>query len=213
MAQAEIVGSIGDVCVRRADAELFRPAQWLNDTCISAYFELLMTEKYHESDVLLLPGSMAFFMSHAGADDVLRQLQELQAFDKLLIVLAMNDNSDVHLAEGGSHWTLLAFCKQEKAFWHCDSCVPSGNGGAARALADKMQAAYGDMYKFMEVAVPQQQNAYDCGMHVLVTADVLCSMKANKVLEMGEEFSKALQIRCQPKAVAALRRLLLALFI
>jgi hypothetical protein len=68
MAQAEIVGSIGDVCVRRADAELFRPAQWLNDTCISAYFELLMTEKYPESDVLLLPGSMAFFMSHAGVN-------------------------------------------------------------------------------------------------------------------------------------------------
>lgn len=212
MAQAEIVGSIGDVCVRRADAELFRPAQWLNDTCISAYFELLMTEKYPESDVLLLPGSMAFFMSHAGDDDVLRQLQELQAFDKPLIILAINDNTDVHLAEGGSHWTLLAFCKQEKAFCHFDSCAPSGNGRAARALANKLQAAYGDTYRFLEVAVPQQQNAYDCGMHVLVTADVMCYMKAKEVLKMGEEFSEALQIRCQPKAVAALRRLLLALF-
>ena len=38
--------SVGDVCVRRSDAELLRPGHWLNDTCIALYFELLTLEKF-----------------------------------------------------------------------------------------------------------------------------------------------------------------------
>lgn len=62
--------SVGDVCVRRSDAELLRPGRWLNDTCIALYFELLKLEKYPHAGALLLSGCSAFFLLHGGAQQL-----------------------------------------------------------------------------------------------------------------------------------------------
>lgn len=75
--QDEIVGSFGDICVRRSDAELFGPGQWLNDTCISAYLEFLTTEKYEDSKLLLVPGSTAYFLLHGGTLFRFKKIEKL----------------------------------------------------------------------------------------------------------------------------------------
>mmetsp|Transcript_2976 Transcript_2976/g.8724 ORF Transcript_2976/g.8724 Transcript_2976/m.8724 type:complete len:212 (-) Transcript_2976:1293-1928(-) len=209
---AEKVLSLGDVCVRRSDAELLRPGCWLNDTCIALYFELITLEKYPEANVLLLPGCTTFFLLNGDNTDVQQQLAQMQAETKQLVVLAVNDNSLVDEANGGSHWSLLSFTGSDGTFRHYDSCAPSANTAVARRLAAKLRHPLGGSEAFEEVSVPHQSNAYDCGVHVLATADVLCERVHARQPVSGDATSEVLHRRCQPSAVAALRRLLLAMF-
>lgn len=92
-----------------------------------------------------------------------------------LALFAVNNNPDVQLAGGGSHWSLLAYWAPQQAFLHFDSMAGSNRGAAAAVVA----AAAVPGARLREVAsAPQQANGYDCGLYVLALARLLCQRYA-----------------------------------
>ena len=101
----------------------------------------------------------------------------------------MNDNTDVRRADGGTHWSLLAFrrgrCSSDgrgggDRFEHFDSSPAVSNRAAADALARSAAPSLGAAAVEAANAVrhdppdaPKQTNGWDCGVYALAVARAL----------------------------------------
>ncbi|GIL91946.1 hypothetical protein Vretimale_18558 [Volvox reticuliferus] len=138
-------------------------------------------------------------------------LAPLKPDRKGLVIFAVNDNPEVDLAAGGSHWTLLVYHRPSNTFRHYDSSPShqtdgngrsSGSTQAARRLADAVgpaltgagggAGAAAALPSLVEVrCMPRQTNCYDCGMYVLAVARAVCQwwLRGPEVAREGAEGS------------------------
>jgi sentrin-specific protease 8 len=90
------------------------------------------------------PGTL---LVSAGADDAKQQAEALRLAGKALILFAVNDNPFADVADGGMHWTLLAYTRGDHTFRHLDSGHSGGssssNDVAACGIAAKLAPVLG----------------------------------------------------------------------
>ena len=124
---------------------------------------------------------MTFFLANCEAEDAAVITAPLSVDTRSLVLFALND-AGVGQANGGSHWTLLALNRQRggtadgASFTHYDSLPQSRNIGVARRVAETIAAALrlpSGSARVEAARVPQQINSYDCGLHALLTVQVL----------------------------------------
>ena len=86
------------------------------------------------------------------------------------MIIAINDNMSADYP-GGTHWALLVWHSKAGSFYYYDSLLDH-NERAARKTAHAMSASLGAKIpiNFVKVTVNQQNNNYDCGMHLLAIA-------------------------------------------
>ncbi|GAB4825393.1 hypothetical protein Ancab_008266 [Ancistrocladus abbreviatus] len=96
---------------------------------------------------------------------------------KKAVIFPVNDNEDVTQAEGGSHWSLLAFERDSNLSIHHDS-YGGANSRYARRLHASVVGFMGSSEsngRYMEYTqTPQQVNGYDCGLYVTAIARAIC---------------------------------------
>ncbi|CAI9105181.1 OLC1v1004045C1 [Oldenlandia corymbosa var. corymbosa] len=178
----EKVLSYGDVVLRRSDLGILSGPHFLNDRIIEFYFSYLSSDLSAE-DVLLVPPSISQWIKECpgSIEDFVKPLNFRQ---KKLILFPVNDNTDVSLAEGGCHWSLLAYLRSGKVFVHHDSSSGSMNAIQARRLLSRVQPYTVYDASFVECpSVPKQTNGYDCGLYVCAFARAIC----NWFKEVSEE--------------------------
>ncbi len=169
--------SFHDVLLRQTDVDLLKGPYWLNDQLVAFYFEYLTHEVVPNASLRFLPGAAAFLLKNGTVEDVdvcfVRPLK-LKQCD--VIFMAVNDNPNVTQAEGGTHWSLLIWVRQECTFVHLDS-YGGVNNEPARDTAKKLHAVLsteGSM-KFVAPLVPQQTNGSDCALYLLKFAQILAT--------------------------------------
>lgn len=168
-----------DVVLRRSDLDILSGPYFLNDRIIEFCFSYL-SSCYPSQDILLVPPSIAFWIMKCPVIEALKDfLEPLQLTNKTLVIFPVNDNDDVSRAEGGSHWSLLAYNRNANLFVHHDSSI-SMNKEPAKQLYNAVVGYMGDSdsaskAKFLECAdSPKQVNGYDCGLYVIAIARVIC---------------------------------------
>lgn len=175
----EMILSYNDVVLRQSDLGILSGPYCLNDRIIEFYFSYL-SSSYPSEDILLLPPSIPFWMIHSPDIQSLEDfLRPLNLFSRKLVIFPVNDNDDVTEANGGSHWSLLAFERDANVFVHHDSCHGINKKHAKRLY----EAVVGYMAKsntgseadYLEChSTPQQVNCYDCGLYVIGIARIIC---------------------------------------
>ena len=96
-------------------------------------------------------------------------LEPLNAHNRSFIFFAVNDQQLLSAA-GGSHWNLLVFSKPENTFYNFDSLY--GNSTASDQLVNVMKKYLKcSDAKFVHADTLQQNNGFDCGIHVLCNVD------------------------------------------
>ncbi|KAH8815485.1 hypothetical protein F5884DRAFT_667842 [Xylogone sp. PMI_703] len=143
---------------------------WLTDNTIAFWEEYLEREqlrKYPSSNIVLLRPSMAFMLMQT--PDPLTLKEALPNFSRTThIFLPINDNRNVSVAEGGSHWSLLLVSVIDGVAFHYDSLTPS-NYQEARLATHKLSQLLGRPLRFMNLDdSPQQENSSDCGVYVCI---------------------------------------------
>lgn len=171
----EKILSYNDVVLRQSDLRILNGPHFLNDRIIEFYFSYL-SSSHPSQDILLVPPAITFWIMNCPDTSSLKDfLQPLNLPSKKLVIFPINNNDDVSKAEGGTHWSLLAFEKTTGFFVHHDS-FSGGNLNHAKRL-------YKTLVPFMGVSgagymechcSPQQENSYDCGSYVLATAKEIC---------------------------------------
>ena len=90
------------------------------------------------------------------------------------LFLALNNNDDPSVPEGGSHWTLLLVHKTECLALHYDSLACT-NEVEARRITTRMSKMLGVQLRYVNMETPQQSNGSDCGVYVCLETSALLS--------------------------------------
>ncbi|QIW99885.1 hypothetical protein AMS68_005403 [Peltaster fructicola] len=156
-----------DVRLTREDVDSIRN-DWLTDNAIAFWQEYLEHEKlnaFPKANIVLLRPSMSFMLMNV--DEPLQLKEALPDFKKTThVFLPVNDNTNVELAEGGSHWSLLLVSIIDGVAFHYDSLSPS-NYRCAQKVADHIGRLLGKPLKFVNLDdSPRQENSSDCGVYV-----------------------------------------------
>ncbi|KAL1007681.1 hypothetical protein UPYG_G00090140 [Umbra pygmaea] len=171
-----VVLSYQDSLLRCADVALLEGPHWLNDHVIGFAFEYFAAERFKglgEAAIFISPEVTQFIKCASCPEELAMFLEPLGLATRQWVFLAVNDNSNQ--TAGGSHWSLLLFCRDSGRFAHYDS-QSGGNSLHARCIANKLEPFLGLGMKmpFVEEPCPLQQNSYDCGMYVICNAEALC---------------------------------------
>ena len=197
----ELIVNYQDACIYGRDWKLLHsPTAWLNDACI--HFHLSRLQQNRVGDDLFLDPSVISYFVHQCTDkeDLLDLARGYNNFDGLKRIFApVNDNlasSDWQTPGLGRHWSLLVILLLDgkEKYLHFDS-VPGSNSRAAIKLArqwsclwkggvvndpekegqvsSKLPSDFEASVDVQECHVPEQRNGYDCGIHVLATAEIL----------------------------------------
>ncbi|CAL9116346.1 unnamed protein product [Musa textilis] len=166
-----------DVVMRRSDLDILRGPHYLNDRIIEFYFAHLASLSPSPSPrALLLPPSISFWLTNCPDPQSLRQSADpLRLPDRDLVLFPVNSNLDVTVAGGGSHWSLLVYCREAGEFVHHDSCRSANRCHAERLFhaVSRFVDDGGEPPRLVEGLTPQQTNGHDCGLFVMAIAKVV----------------------------------------
>ncbi|CAK9170176.1 unnamed protein product [Ilex paraguariensis] len=211
----EMILSYNDVVLRRSDLDILSGPYFLNDRIIEFYFSYL-TACYPSEDILLIPPSIAFWikMSLKFNQNLKDFVEPLNLSDKKLVIFPVNDNEDVDEAEGGSHWSLLAFERITNVFVHHDSISGELNRKHAKQIY-KAVVPYmgtGSNGAYVECSdTPRQVNGYDCGLYVTAIARAICRWYESNEPKEGVWWLSAMKEQVTPCSVAEMRNEILVL--
>ncbi|XP_043595064.1 sentrin-specific protease 8-like [Bombus pyrosoma] len=181
----EIVLSYYDCLLRTSDVELLQGSHWLNDVIIGFYFEYLdeVFNKNGKQNFYFISPELTQLLKMTDPDQYIIFLDPFSISECKCILFPLN-NCDRKDKAGGTHWSLLIFCKRDKTCYHFDS-AKGYNGSIASKFAENIMSCILDKNepnkKFVEVDSPQQANGYDCGVYVLCLVDII----TNHILRNG----------------------------
>ncbi|KAI5666138.1 hypothetical protein M9H77_15991 [Catharanthus roseus] len=208
----EKILSYNDLVLRRSDLDILSGPYFLNDRLIEFYFSYL-SSCHSSEDILLVPPSIAFWIKECPDTASLKDfLEPLHLSNRKLILFPINDNDDASIAEGGSHWSLLAFEKSANAFVHHDSSSGNMNQWHAKKVYKVVCQYVSSNASYVECSsTPKQVNGYDCGVYVIAFARAICSWYMNTASKDSKKlwFTDLLQIT--PSVVSDLRNEVLVL--
>ncbi|KAF3455068.1 hypothetical protein FNV43_RR05516 [Rhamnella rubrinervis] len=219
----EKILSYNDVVLRRSDLDILSGPFFLNDRIIEFYFSFL-SSSHPSQQILLVPPSISFWIMNCPLAEGLKEFLEPLCFpSKDLIIFPVNDNNDVNEAEGGFHWSLLAFERKSNVFVHHDSCGGMNARHAKRlykavvGFVSDSNSASNSCPRYLEcIDSPQQRNGYDCGLYVIAIAKVIClwygSDEGNNEYKDKEElWFSAAKKQVTPHVVSGMRDEILGL--
>lgn len=213
----EKILSYNDVVLRQSDLDILSGPYFLNDRIIEFYCSYLST-CHPSQDILLVPPSIAFWIIQCPFAESLKDfLEPLHLSEKALVIFPINDNEDINRAEGGSHWSLLAYYRNANLFVHHDSCRTI-NATPSKQLYEAVVgyvglSESGSKASFLECTdSPRQANGYDCGLYVTAIARVICNWYVtSESTDTKDLWFSAVKEQVTQSAVAHMRSEILAL--
>ena len=177
--------------LNRLELRCLLPEQWLNDTVIQGYFELLMKydAKKCEADSNRIPSCFIGSQTYSGFIYKNQRFEEISKWKHIRDTDLFNCEKIFFPAHvGENHWSLIVCSPKEKNIIVIDS-LKSITQKKQRVryvkpvkewLAYEWKRRYGnedmksnDIEWSVATGNPKQDNTNDCGVFVLVTADYL----------------------------------------
>jgi Ulp1 family protease len=206
----QLIINYNDVCIYGRDFYLLtNHGAWLNDTIL--HYQLVRLQEQYASDkkiLLLDPIVISFFMHQCKDADDLADFWNgcnngFSGTHRLIlpIVDTMSDHQNWY-TRTGTHWSLLVLDIHHSTLYgyHFDSISQSGNFSCAHQVANKLQALFHVntlhsntetnshmVVTLLECAVPKQKNGYDCGVHVLIAAEMIAQQPYHFHIEPNME--------------------------
>ncbi|KAJ2849230.1 hypothetical protein IWW36_002782 [Coemansia brasiliensis] len=165
--------------VYRSDAQSLRDGQWLNDSILSFYFEYIRFEilKSDMSVLLLKPAQVQLLQIENGGEEAALP-PNMHRMNFIMVPIG-----------SGTHWSLLVFARhaQQPAEFHYFDSMANANYHLALNIKRKLEKVLqrhtdGQQTHPLPMAThscPQQENSYDCGIFVVLFADLLARRYAD----------------------------------
>jgi Ulp1 family protease len=204
---SDMIVNYHDAVVYGSDLQLLEsPTAWLNDAAIHFHFTYLQQHDAGSQDRYMDPSVILFFMHQCTDKEDIEDFASNINFPKTgRIFIPVNDSmhttSTAWLTpQSGQHWSLLVVLLMSGIdkieFWHFDSVRNSGNKKAAQDIVNKLQRCVfqqGKSSTLVQARTPPQGNGYDCGVHVLFTAELFASIQFSEDDALLEVYEESLQ--------------------
>ncbi|XP_066994694.1 sentrin-specific protease 8 isoform X2 [Anabrus simplex] len=188
-----VVLNFHDTLLHQSDVDLLDGPYWLNDSIISFYFEYLENVAYEGDRRFLFIGpevTQCLKVSHWR--DLTVFLEPLKLKQHQFCFFAVND-CEMTEKPGGTHWSLLVYSKPENMFFHYDSSA-GHNCDQAWKLATNLSKYMSIEMEFIETDCLQQNNCYDCGIHLLCNVDHIANYSARNGKVKGAGLIKPIMV-------------------
>lgn len=175
--QEEILSHAFNMKITRGDMHTLRDTQWLNDTVINFYMNLLMARSQSQGFPALYAFNTFFYtkLQSGGYRSVQRWTKTVNLFAKELILVPVHQ---------GVHWSLVVTDLREKSLVYLDSRGhkrPDVLQLIFHYLQDESQVRRNvelnplewKQYSMAAEDIPQQKNGSDCGMFTCKYADYI----------------------------------------
>eukprot|EP00770_Monocercomonoides_exilis_P005077 MONOS_5051.1-p1 / transcript=MONOS_5051.1 / gene=MONOS_5051 / organism=Monocercomonoides_exilis_PA203 / gene_product= Sentrin-specific protease 8, putative / transcript_product= Sentrin-specific protease 8, putative / location=Mono_scaffold00143:19403-20271(+) / protein_length=213 / sequence_SO=supercontig / SO=protein_coding / is_pseudo=false len=150
------------------------PGMWLSDLIIEFFFAYLfdkLPERIQNKISLLYP-SVTYFVATFDTLEASISLANEHLSEKDVVFIPVTNNPDPTRV-GGTHWSLLVFCRKASFFGNSSGL----NLSAAKLFIKKISPIVAPSCpepSIFSPIVPQQVNGSDCGVYVLAFAEYLC---------------------------------------
>ena len=164
------------VSLRKSDIQCLDNYKYLNDLCISFYYEIL-TQKFskHEKDFFLFdPSSISIILFDDNLEDLKECFNPLNLPDKNFLFIPVNDISDKYSYGGGNHWGLIFYLKSSNIYYYIDSMKSYIKN--IKIICEKINYLVGNSNKpnIQEAnTIKLQENTYDCGVFLLKFTEII----------------------------------------
>ncbi|ODV82530.1 hypothetical protein CANARDRAFT_179850, partial [[Candida] arabinofermentans NRRL YB-2248] len=182
-----------DITVYKEDLFNLLDDEWLNDNNIGFVYEYLTrfqitpilkqrmkyasNEQINNSVTLLMPTFSFLLANHPNPKELKGVMPPME--NSSFIFLPVNDNEDLDVAEGGSHWSLLLCCPKDRKVFVYDSMFLA-NERESLDLVKKLEIYFDTKFEvYVDKYTPQQINGSDCGISVAANTAVLLSRILN----------------------------------
>lgn len=182
-----------DTRLFQADVDTVTKRDWLTDNVICFWEEYLEHEKMSDyidraraqgwarPNIILLRPSISHLLLRTPLDQIAGLSGALPSLDGVShMFLTINDNRELEVAEGGSHWSLLLVSLVDGVAFHYDSLAPHNYTDACE-LTHHLAIASNRPLRLVSLddTTPRQENNNDCGVHVCL---VMQHLLLNKLL-------------------------------
>lgn len=150
--------------------DIVKPS-WLTDEPIRQYFDILSRHMLPNNHKILILNPV---VCHAvkTLEDFHTILDPLNIKGKDIILLPINNSMGL-MEEGGTHWSLLVFCRIREKFFYFDS-LGNDNLLSANIIAKKLSCYL--LLQTNDIIImngPKQDNSYDCGVYVILAVEYI----------------------------------------
>ncbi|ALC49053.1 Den1 [Drosophila busckii] len=171
-----VLASLAKGALRMSDVQLLHGPHWLNDAILNFYFAYLEEVKYKSNlDFLFVTPELSQCMVYMDDKELHSLLVDDQkALRKPFVFIALNDNRPRHDdVRAGVYWSLLVASRPDKSFFHFDSYGGNNTGSSLELVNNIKDVLQMTHARFRNMRCLQQNNDYDCGIHVICMADQL----------------------------------------
>lgn len=214
----EVVFKFGESVLTRRDVAILEGPYWLEDGTLKFFLEVIEKTVYgrRKDVVFLTPIEVQLIKMGENDDDehkIANQVLQAHKVQKhtLVIVFPLNSSTEAD-TDSGTHWSVVMFYSPNGKFFHFDSSSSKGwNLNSANMLIERISPELDNIFsnhvtrKLYNVEVQPQDNAYDCGIHVLMNAE----LGVQHLLDHGND-ETALKMEARPWDSEFTRRDLLA---
>lgn len=156
-------------------------SNWLTDDTVQKYTNLLNTKIIKGKFCTIINLLIVCAVKNLSDSNVF--LDPLDIKTKELLVMPLNNSVNL-TQKGGSHWSLLVYCKSQKKFLHYDS-IDGYNKILSRLVAE-------NFFKYLEgrtmenecnieqIKGSQQINNFDCGVYMISAIEVVMGCFLNR---------------------------------
>ena len=168
--------------ISQSDLISLNGCNWINDSIISLWSEHLQKEVYRENNrILFLSPSVTQAIKIGERKDIPLILNPTEAWLKNYIFLPVNDNVSPS-TQGGNHWSLLIYSKNDKMWYHFDS-IQGSNNKHARNIVERLNIYldFKDTPVMTETKCTQQNDSYNCGAFVMLYTQIMANRTINNI--------------------------------
>ena len=154
------------------DIKTLENGQWVCDEIISLFLAFMREDQtMKDKRILLVNPSATFMLKECDDRKTVNNLKkDLRINEMEWVFYPINDNKKSESA-GGTHWSLLLFCKKENKYYHYDP-IEGKNSDHAKELVvntlDLNNFGLGGLPEFKEIKSLRQENSYDCGPYIML---------------------------------------------
>ena len=154
------------------DIKTLENGQWVCDEIISLFLAFMREDqKMKDAKILLVNPSTTYLLQESTDKNIVNDIkQDLRINEKEWVFYPINNNKKSDNV-GGTHWSLLLFCRRENVYYHYDP-IEGMNKDHARKLIlntlDLNNFKLGGLPEHRQAKCPKQENSYDCGPYIML---------------------------------------------
>ena len=171
-AESENLLEYQGINITAKDIKTLENEQWVCDEIISLFLAFMREDQnMKDAKILLVNPSATYILKECADKKIVNDLKQDLKINEMEWVFYPINNNKKSDSVGGTHWSLLLFCKKENRYYHYDPIEGKNKDHAKELILNTLELnnfRLGALPEYRQAKCPKQENSYDCGPYIML---------------------------------------------